>query len=65
MGILACVDVGKSRKECRKYLEDEAIRVYGMDSADVIVISGESIEMNKAGRPGGSAEETEKGDLIA
>lgn len=65
MGILACVDVEKSRKECRKYLEDEAIRVYGMDSADVIVISGESIEMNKAGRPGGSAEETEKGDLIA
>ncbi|UOH83462.1 hypothetical protein LQV05_006192 [Cryptococcus neoformans] len=65
VGILACVDVEKSRKECRKYLEDEAIRVYGMDSADVIVISGESIEMNKAGRPGGSAEETEKGDLIA
>ncbi|EAL19113.1 hypothetical protein CNBH2130 [Cryptococcus deneoformans B-3501A] len=65
VGILACVDVEKSRKECRKYLEDEAIRVYGMDLADVVVISGQSIEMNKAGRTGASVEETEKGDLIA
>lgn len=65
VGILACVDVEKSRKECRKYLEDEAIRVYGMDLADVVVISGQSIEMTKAGRTGASVEETEKGDLIA
>ncbi|WWC73371.1 uncharacterized protein I206_107338 [Kwoniella pini CBS 10737] len=28
----------ESRKECRKYLEDEAIRVYGMNSAEVLVV---------------------------
>nr|XP_019009024.1 uncharacterized protein I206_05664 [Kwoniella pini CBS 10737]OCF47805.1 hypothetical protein I206_05664 [Kwoniella pini CBS 10737] len=38
VGILACVNVEKSRKECRKYLEDEAIRVYGMNSAEVLVV---------------------------
>lgn len=26
--ILATVDVDKSRRECRRYLEDEAVRVY-------------------------------------
>lgn len=38
--------------------------MYGMDLVDVIVISGESIEMNKVGRFGGSVEEIEKGDFI-
>ncbi|KAE8539378.1 hypothetical protein D1P53_004478 [Cryptococcus gattii VGV] len=65
VGILSCVDVEKSRKECRKYLEDEAVRVYGMDSAEVIVVGSQSMEMDKAGRPGGNIEESEKGDLIA
>ncbi|WWC65512.1 uncharacterized protein I303_108130 [Kwoniella dejecticola CBS 10117] len=37
-GILACVNVDKSRRECRKYLEDEAIRIYGMNSAEVLVV---------------------------
>lgn len=38
VGILACVNVDKSRRECRQYLEDEAIRVYGMDAAKVGLI---------------------------
>ncbi|WVQ66630.1 uncharacterized protein L199_004815 [Kwoniella botswanensis] len=45
VGILACVNVEKSRKECRKYLEDEAIRVYGMNSAEVLVV-GSQYEMD-------------------
>ncbi|WWC93161.1 uncharacterized protein L201_008129 [Kwoniella dendrophila CBS 6074] len=45
VGILACVNVDKSRKECRKYLEDEAIRVYGMSSAEVLVL-GNKYEMD-------------------
>ncbi|KIR34151.1 hypothetical protein I352_03386 [Cryptococcus deuterogattii MMRL2647] len=65
VGILSCVDVEKSRKECRKYLEDEAVRVYGMDSAEVIVVGSQSMQMEKAGRSGGNIEENEKGDLIA
>lgn len=35
MGILFAVDVDKSRKECRKYLEDEAVRIYKL-SAEVM-----------------------------
>jgi hypothetical protein len=31
VAILYCVDVEKSRKECRAYLEAEAVRVYGID----------------------------------
>lgn len=65
VGILSCVDVEKSRKECRKYLEDEAARVYGMDSAEVIVTGSQSMEMDKAGGPGGNIGESEKGNLIA
>ncbi|WVQ74264.1 hypothetical protein IAR50_003861 [Cryptococcus sp. DSM 104548] len=45
VGILACVDVDKSRRECRKYLEDEAIRVYGMDAEEVGVVR-EAVEMD-------------------
>ncbi|TYJ57909.1 hypothetical protein B9479_001264 [Cryptococcus floricola] len=45
VGILACVDVEKSRMECRKYLEDEAIRVYGMDPEDIGVVR-EAVEMD-------------------
>ncbi|WRT69347.1 uncharacterized protein IL334_006331 [Kwoniella shivajii] len=29
----------ESRKECRKYLEDEAMRVYGMSSAEVLAVN--------------------------
>ncbi|KAK8869448.1 hypothetical protein IAR55_000012 [Kwoniella newhampshirensis] len=47
--ILACVNVDKSRKECRKYLEDEAMRVYGMTSAELLVV-GNASEMD-GGRP--------------
>lgn len=31
VAILWCVDVDKSRKECRAYLDEEAVRVYGID----------------------------------
>lgn len=36
--ILMCVNVDKSRKECRQYLEDEAFRVYGMSEAEVVIV---------------------------
>ncbi|WVR08359.1 hypothetical protein IAU60_005414 [Kwoniella sp. DSM 27419] len=42
VGILACVNVEKSRIECRKYLEDEAVRVYGMDSSELLVVGSQS-----------------------
>ncbi|WVF68804.1 hypothetical protein IAT40_003576 [Kwoniella sp. CBS 6097] len=45
VGILACVNVEKSRLECRKYLEDEAVRVYGMNSAEVLIV-GDAKEMD-------------------
>lgn len=35
MGILFAVDVDKSRKECRKYLEGEAIRVYKLSEESI------------------------------
>jgi hypothetical protein len=41
MCILWAVDVDKSRVECRKYLEDEAVRVYKLGS--VSQTSGESM----------------------
>ena len=34
VGVLFCVNVDKSRYECRKYLEDEAVRVYKSESAE-------------------------------
>lgn len=36
--ILFCVNVDKSRRECRQYLEDEAFRVYGLSEAEVMVV---------------------------
>ncbi|OCF40185.1 hypothetical protein I317_06010 [Kwoniella heveanensis CBS 569] len=45
VGILACVNVDQSRIECRKYLEDEAVRVYGMNSAEVLIV-GDAKEMD-------------------
>jgi hypothetical protein len=38
MVILFCVDVDKSRKECRRYLEAEAVRVYGLGSSELLVV---------------------------
>lgn len=35
VGILWFVNVDKSRVECRRYLEEEAVRVYGMDGKEV------------------------------
>ena len=29
VAVLACVNVEKSRHECRRYLEEEAVQVYG------------------------------------
>ncbi|WWD16286.1 hypothetical protein CI109_100712 [Kwoniella shandongensis] len=43
----ACVNVEKSRKECRQYLEDEAMRVYGMSSAELLIV-GNASEMDGA-----------------
>lgn len=43
VGILFCVDVDKSRRECRKYLEEEAVRVYGIGSSEVLV-SGDDMD---------------------
>lgn len=40
--ILWFVDVGKSRVECRRYLEDEATKVYKLDgSTEVLDVGGE------------------------
>lgn len=33
--ILFAVDVDKSRRECRKYLEDEALRIYKLSDDEV------------------------------
>lgn len=41
MLVLFCVDVDKSRVECRKYLEEEAVRVYGMGSREVLLVRGD------------------------
>jgi hypothetical protein len=35
VGILWCVNVDKSRVECRRYLEDEAIRVYQLSLGEL------------------------------
>ena len=43
--ILYFVDVDKSRRECRKYLEDEAFRVYGMTEGEVVIV-GDAREMD-------------------
>lgn len=42
-GILLCVNVKKSRIECRQYLEDEAERVYRMRTRRVSVASLHSV----------------------
>jgi hypothetical protein len=34
VAVLACVNVEKSRHECRRYLEEEAVRVYGYSEKD-------------------------------
>ncbi len=39
--ILMCVDVDESRKECRRYLEEEAFRVYEMGVGEVVVVGNE------------------------
>lgn len=33
--ILLCVDVDKSRRECRRYLEEEAIRIYKLSEREL------------------------------
>lgn len=33
--ILLCVDVDKSRRECRRYLEEEAIRIYKLSEREI------------------------------
>jgi hypothetical protein len=45
VGILVFVDVDKSKRECRKYLEEEAVRVYKMSEVEVLSI-GEAGEMD-------------------
>lgn len=34
--ILAAVNVDKSRRECRRYLEDEAIRIYKLSERELV-----------------------------
>jgi hypothetical protein len=38
VGILVFVDVDKSKRECRKYLEEEAVRVYKMSEVEVLTV---------------------------
>jgi hypothetical protein len=45
VGILVFVDVDKSKRECRKYLEEEAVRVYKMSEVEVLSI-GDAGEMD-------------------
>ncbi|GFZ52277.1 hypothetical protein JCM24511_10050 [Saitozyma sp. JCM 24511] len=45
VGILVFVDVDKSKRECRKYLEEEAVRVYKMSEVEALSI-GEADEMD-------------------
>lgn len=35
-GILLCVNVPRSKHECRQYLEDEAIRIYKLHSLESV-----------------------------
>jgi len=41
IGILWFVDVDKSRVECRRYLEEEASRVYELGSAELLDVGSE------------------------
>lgn len=34
--ILLCVDVDKSRHECRRYLEEEAVRIYKLSERELV-----------------------------
>jgi hypothetical protein len=52
VGILCCVNVEKSRVECRRYLEEEAVRVYGMGGMEKRVGSGEEVDGEGEGREG-------------
>jgi hypothetical protein len=45
--ILSCVNVEKSRHECRRYLEEEAVRLYGFVQRE----KGETTETLVVGRP--------------
>ena len=44
VAILFCVDVDKSRVECRRYLEEEAVRVYEIP----VGVAGRDAEMREA-----------------